>query len=220
MNKREMLFREEIFNEKVYMDTRKKYEKMAEKLPDLLATLSAEGLPTDWRFVDDITCNESAFREWVNRQKEERHRGKFLTITELERLSEELDDFYDRVSPSVNAIRGMRIERLPLSDADGTIMVDMAKVEEIAREAATTRINATKMQAYWERVSKVVQAINDLRDYEEQNSLPDCTFNPASVYTMLQGIAVPSNLSTTEFRDKFSQPEKFQNIFLNTFKRK
>lgn len=218
MNKREMLFREEIFNEKVYMDTRKKYEKMAEKLPDLLATLSVEGLPTDWRFVDDITCNESAFREWVNRQKEERHRGKFLTITELERLSEELDDFYDRVIPTVNAIRRMRIERLPIVSVDDLITVDMDGVEEIARKEATTRINATKMQAYWEQVSRVVDAINDLRDYEKQNGLPDCTFNPASVYTRLQGIAVPSNLSTTEFRDKFSQPEKFQNIFLNTFK--
>jgi hypothetical protein len=220
MKKKEMLFDEEIFDEKVYTETKQKYEDMAERLPDLLASLAAEGLPTDWSFVDDITCNESAFREWVNMQKEERHKGKFLTINELERLSEELDDFYDRVIPSVNAIRRMRIERLPLSDASGLITVDMDKVEEIARKVATTRINATKMQAYWEQVSKLVQAINDLREYEERNGLPDSTFNPASIYTRLQGVYVPSNLSTTEFRDKFSTPEKFQNIFLNQFKRK
>ena len=118
MKEKEVLFDEVIFDEKVYSDTKQKYEDMAEKLPDLLASLAAEGLPTDWGFVDDITCSESAFREWVNMQKEERHKGKFLTITELERLSEELNDFYDRVIPTVNAIRRMRIERLPIVSVD------------------------------------------------------------------------------------------------------
>lgn len=173
MKEKEMLFDEVIFDEKVYTDTRKKYEDMAERLPDLLASLSAEGLPTDWRFVDDITHNESAFREWVNRQKEERHKGKFLTITELERLSEELDDFYDRVIPSVNAIRRMRIERLPLFDADGLITVDFEKIEQMARKAATTKINATKIQAYWDAVSKVVDAMGELQEFEVRNGLPD-----------------------------------------------
>ena len=172
MKKKEMLFDEEIFDEKVYDNTKKKYEDMAERLPDLLASLAAEGLPTDWSFVDDITCNESAFREWVNMQKEERHKGKFLTINELERLSEELDDFYDRVIPTVNAIRRMRIERLPLSDAGGLITVDMDKVEQMARKAATTRLNSTKIQAYWEQVNKVVDAMADLREFEDRNGLP------------------------------------------------
>ena len=172
MKKKEMLFDEEIFDEKVYTETKQKYEDMAERLPDLLASLAAEGLPTDWSFVDDITCNESAFREWVNMQKEERHKGKFLTINELERLSEELDDFYDRVIPTVNAIRRMRIERLPLSDAGGLITVDMDKVEQMARKAATTRLNSTKIQAYWEQVNKVVDAMADLREFEDRNGLP------------------------------------------------
>ena len=173
MKKKEMLFDEEIFDEKVYTDTRKKYEDMAERLPDLLASLAAEGLPTDWSFVDDITCNESAFREWVNMQKEERHKGKFLTITELERLSEELDDFYDRVIPTVNAIRRMRIERLPIVSVDDLITVDMDKVDELAKRKATTKLNATKIQAYWEHVNKVVDAMTELRSFENRNSLPD-----------------------------------------------
>ena len=173
MKKKEMLFDEEIFDEKVYTDTRKKYEDMAERLPDLLASLAAEGLPTDWSFVDDITCNESAFREWVNMQKEERHKGKFLTITELERLSEELDDFYDRVIPTVNAIRRMRIERLPIVSVDDLITVDMDKVDEIAKRKAITKLNATKIQAYWEHVNKVVDAMTELRSFENRNSLPD-----------------------------------------------
>jgi hypothetical protein len=173
MKKKEMLFDEEIFDEKVYTETKQKYEDMAERLPDLLASLAAEELPTDWSFVDDITCNESAFREWVNRQKEERHKGKFLTITELERMSEELDDFYDRVIPTVNAIRRMRIERLPIVSVDDLITVDMEKVDELAKRKATTKLNATKIQTYWDAVNKVVDAMADLRGFEEKNGLPD-----------------------------------------------
>lgn len=172
MKEKEVLFDEVIFDEKVYSDTKQKYEDMAEKLPDLLASLAAEGLPTDWGFVDDITCSESAFREWVNMQKEERHKGKFLTITELERLSEELNDFYDRVIPTVNAIRRMRIERLPIVSVDDLITVDMEKVEQMARKAATTKLNSTKIRAYWDAVNKVVDAMTELREFEDRNGLP------------------------------------------------
>ena len=216
MKKKEVLFDEEIFNEKVYADTRKKYEEMAEKLPDLLASLAAEGLPTDWRFVEDITCNESAFREWVNMQKEERHKGKFLTISELERLSEELNDFYDRVIPTVNAIRRMRIERLPLFDADGLISVDFEKIEQIARKAATTRINATKIQAYWEQVNKVVDAMAELRSFEEKNGLPD--FVNEELVFVKQGRPQRYNLNL--FLKEGGEADLFQQITAPYFSKK
>ena len=220
MMKKEKLFSNEIFSEKIYTDTKKKYEAMADTLPDLLASISAEGLPTDWGFIDTITHNEGAFREWVNEQGKERQRGKFLTVAEIQRNADELNEFFNRLAPDVNAIRRMRIERLPLIPVDDSISVDMDKVEELARAEATTKIDATKMQSYWEQVNKVVQAINDLKGYEEKNGLPDCTFNPASISMGMQGVYMtPPNLSVKEFRDKYATPEQFQNIFINTFKR-
>lgn len=220
MKKKEELFESEIFSEKIYNDTRKKYEQMAEQLPDLLASISAEGLPTDWKFIDTITHNEGAFKEWVERQREERQRGKFLTVAEIQRNADELNEFYNRLAPDVNAIRRMRIERLPLAPVDDSIAVDMEKVDELARKEATTKVDATRMQAYWEQVNKVVEAIGDLKEYEEKNGLPDSTFNPASISMGMDGIYMASpNLSITQFREKFSTPENFQNIFLNTFKK-
>lgn len=214
------LFKSEIFDEKIFNDTRKKYEQMAEQLPDLLASISAEGLPTDWKFIESITHNEGAFREWVERQREERQKGKFLTVSEIQRSADELNEFHNRVAPYINSIRRMRIERLPLIPIDDSISIDMEKVDELARKEATTRIDATKMEAYWEMVSKVVEAINDLKGYEEKNGLPDCTFNPASISMGMDGVYMtPPNLSVTQFREKYSTPEQFQNIFKNTFKK-
>lgn len=220
MKKKEEVFKSEIFDEKIYNDTRKRYELMAEQLPDLLASIGAEGLPTDWKFIDGITHNEGAFREWVDKQGQERQRGKFLTVAEIQRNADELNEFYNRVAPYVNAIRRMRIERLPMVAVDDSISVDMEKVEELSRKEATTKIDATKMQNYWEQVSKVVEAIGDLKLYEEKNGLPDSTFNPASISMGMDGIYMASpNLSITQFRDKFSSPEQFQNLFLNIFKK-
>lgn len=216
MKEKEMLFDEVIFDEKVYAETKKKYEDMAEQLPDLLASLSAEGLPTDWRFVDDITCNESAFREWVSRQKEERHKGKFLTIAELERLSEELDDFYDRVIPTVNAIRRMRIERLPIVSVDDLITVDMDKVEQIARKAATTKLNSSKIQAYWDAVNKVVDAMAELREFEDRNGLPD--FVNEELVFLKQGRPQRYNLSL--FIKEGGGTDLFQQIATPYFSKK
>ncbi len=214
------LFKSEIFSEKIYNDTKKKYEQMAEQLPDLLASISAEGLPTDWKFIDTITHNEGAFKEWVERQREERQKGKFLTVAEIQRNADELNEFYNRVAPYVNAIRRMRIERLPMVAVDDSVAVDLEKIDELAKKEATTKIDATKMQSYWERVTKVVEAIGDLKAYEEKNGLPDSTFNPASISMGMDGIYMASpNLSVTQFRDKYATPEQFQNIFLNTFKK-
>ena len=216
MKEKEVLFDEVIFDEKVYSDTKQKYEDMAEKLPDLLASLAAEGLPTDWGFVDDITCSESAFREWVNMQKEERHKGKFLTITELERLSEELNDFYDRVIPTVNAIRRMRIERLPIVSVDDLITVDMEKVEQMARKAATTKLNSTKIRAYWDAVNKVVDAMAELRSFEEKNGLPD--FVNEELVFLKQGRPQRYNLSL--FLKEGGGEELFQQIAAPYFSKK
>ena len=214
------LFKSEIFDEKIFNDTKKKYEQMAEQLPDLLASIGAEGLPTDWGFIESITHNEGAFREWVERQREERQRGKFFTVSEIQRNADELNEFYNRLASDVNAIRRMRIERLPMVAVDDSVAVDMEKIDELAKKEATTKIDATKMQEYWEMVNKVVETINDLRNYEEKNGLPDSTFNPASISMGMNGVYMtPPNLSIKQFQEKFSTPERFQDIYKNIFKK-
>ncbi len=218
--KKEKLFSDEIFNDKIYTDTKKKYEQMSEQLPGLLASIGAEGLPTDWGFIDTITHSEGAFREWVDKQGRERQKGKFLTVSEIQRNADELNEFYSRLAPYVNEIRRMRIERLPMVAVDDSVDVDMEKIDELSRKEATTKVNATKMQEYWEMVNKVVETINDLRNYEEKNGLPDSTFNPASISMGMDGVYMtPPNLSVKEFREKYSTPEKFQDTFLNIFKK-
>lgn len=173
MKKKEMLFDEEIFDEKVYTETKKKYADMAEKLPDLLASLAAEGLPETWDYFQMITDTDNSFKRWIDEKYMKRVSSyDFLPMDERDRIIDQYDALFEKLKDDVAQLRKMRRERLPLFDADGLITVDMDKVEQMARKAAITKLNATKIQAYWEQVGKVVDAMAELRGFEDRNGLP------------------------------------------------
>lgn len=217
MKRKEMLFDEEIFDEKVYTDTRKKYEEMAERLPDLLASLAAEGLPATWDYFQMITDTDNSFKDWINSQYMKRVSSyDFLPVDERNRIIDQYDALSDRLKDDVAQLRRMKRERLPLFDADGLITVDMDKVEQIARKAATTKLNATKIQAYWEQVNKVANAMAELRGFEDRNSLP--SFVDDELVFMKQGRPQRYNLSL--FLKEGGEADLFQKITTPYFTKK
>ena len=217
MKKKEVLFDEEIFDEKVYTDTRKKYEDMAEQLPDLLASLAAEGLPVTWDYFQMITDTDNSFKRWVDELYMKRVSSyDFLPVDERNRIIDTYDALFDKLKDDVAQLRRMRRERLPLFDADGLIMVDMDKVEQMARKAAITKLNATKIQAYWDAVNKVVDAMADLRGFEEKNGLPD--FVNEELVFIKQGRPQRYNLSL--FLKEGGEEELFQQITAPYFSKK
>lgn len=217
MKKKEVLFDEEIFDEKVYTDTKQKYEDMAERLPDLLASLAAEGLPTDWSYLQLITDADNSFKDWINSQYMKRVSSfDFLPMGERDRIIDQYDALFDKLKDDVAQLRRMRRERLPLFDADGTIMVDMDKVDELAKRKATTKLNATKIQAYWDAVNKVVDAMAELRSFEDGNGLP--SFVDDELVFTKQGRPQRYNLSS--FLKEGGGTDLFQQIAAPYFSKK
>ena len=216
MNK-EMIFKSEIFDEKVYTETKQKYADMAEQLPDLLASLAAEGLPTDWDYFQMITDADDSFKRWIDDQYKKRVSSfGFLPMDERNRIIDTYDALFERLKDDVAQLRRMRRERLPLVDAGGLITVDMDKVEQMARKAATTRINATKIQAYWDAVNKVVDAMAELRSFEDGNGLP--SFVDDELVFVKQGRPQRYNLSL--FLKEGGEADLFQQIAAPYFLKK
>lgn len=217
MKEKEVLFDEVIFDEKVYDNTKKKYEDMAERLPDLLASLAAEGLPTDWNYFQLITDADNSFKRWIDEQYMKRVSSfDFLPVDERNRIIDTYDALFERLKDDVAQLRRMKRERLPLFDADGTIMVDFEKIEQMARKAATTKLNAKKIQAYWEHVSKVVDAMTELRSFEDGNGLPD--FVNGELVFLKQGRPQRYNLSL--FLKEGGGTDLFQQIAAPYFSKK
>lgn len=217
MKKKEVLFDEEIFDEKVYTDTKQKYEDMAERLPDLLASLAAEGLPTDWSYLQLITDADNSFKRWIDEQYMKRVSSfDFLPMGERDRIIDQYDALFEKLKDDVAQLRRMRRERLPLFDADGTVMVDMDKVDELAKRKATTKLNSTKIQTYWEHVSRVVDAMAELRSFEDGNGLPD--FVNEELVFLKQGRPQRYNLSS--FLKEGGEADLFQQIATPYFTKK
>lgn len=217
MKEKEVLFDEVIFDEKVYTETKKKYEEMAERLPDLLASLAAEGLPTDWNYFQLITDADNSFKRWIDEQYMKRVSSyDFLPMDERNRIIDQYDALFEKLKDDVARLRRMRIERLPLVDADGTIVVDFEKIEQMARKAATTKLNATKIQTYWKQVNKVIDAMAELRSFEDGNGLP--SFVDDELVFTKQGRPQRYNLSL--FLKEGGEADLFQQIAAPYFSKK
>lgn len=214
---KEKLFENEIFDDRAYFKTKQHYVEMAEKLPALLASLSAEGLPTDYDFYLEITANEGTFKEWIDAQYMRRMEGMgFVPTEERKRIAGIYSDLYSLLSDDVSELRRMRREKLPVVAEGDSIAVDMDKIEEMANKAATTKVNGTKIQQYWDEVQDVLKAMDQLREFEKSNGLPD--FVNGELSFLLDGR--PQRYTMDSFIKQGGGVELFQQIAAPYFTKK
>ena len=146
---------------------------MADRLPNLLSALSDEGLPTDLKFLKDITKTDTAFYDFLKAEKEKHLRGSaFIPKDEIQRTERVYNDLYLQLTDEVGELRRMFYAGLPIVEVGGAVTVDAVEVEKLAKERATTFVDADKIQAYWNEVQKVLKAMSDLQDFETKNGLP------------------------------------------------
>ena len=166
-------FKEEIFDDALYSRTKQNYMTMADRLPNLLSALSDEGLPTDLKFLKDITKTDTAFYDFLKAEKEKHLRGSaFIPKDEIQRTERVYNDLYLQLTDEVGELRRMFYAGLPIVEVGGAVTVDAVEVEKLAKERATTFVDADKIQAYWNEVQKVLKAMSDLQDFETKNGLP------------------------------------------------
>lgn len=209
-------FKEEIFDDALYNRTKQNYLTMADRLPNLLNALSDEGLPTSLKFLKDITKNDTSFYDFLQAEKEKHLRGSaFIPKEEIERTTRVYNDLYLQLTDEVAELRRMFFSGLPIVEVDGAVTVDAVEIEKLAKERATTFVNADKIQAYWDEVNKVLTAMSDLRDFETKNGLPSFVDN--ELHYIRDGRAERYTLHS--FIEAGAKPELFQLIASTYFKK-
>ena len=149
-------FKEEIFDDALYSRTKQNYLTMADRLPNLLSALSEEGLPTTLKFLKEITKTDTAFYDFLKAEKEKHLRGSaFIPKEEIERTTRVYNDLYSQLADYVSELRRMFFSGLPIVEVEGAVTIDTDAVEKLAKERATTYVNAEKISAYWNEVQKV-----------------------------------------------------------------
>lgn len=209
-------FKEIIFDDALYLKTKQNYSDMADRLPDLLSALSDEGLPTGLKFLKDITKTDTAFYDFLQAQKEKHLRGSaFIPKDEIQRTERVYNDLYSQLADDVSELRRMFFSGLPIVEVDGAVTVDAAEVENLAKERATTFVDAEKIQAYWDVVQKVLKAMSDIQDFETKNGLPSFANN--ELHYIEDGRAQRYTLHS--FIKAGASPELFQKIASTYFKK-
>jgi hypothetical protein len=170
---KEVLFENEVFDEDVYNKTKRHYTEMVEPLPQYLQSFRDEGLPTSMDFYLTITESNESLHEEINKRMYDYINGKFIPVDERIRIIQSYGDVEDRLRESFNKLRRMRIERVPLIAEGDTIVPNYDAIDDLARKAATVHINVKKLTDYYNAVKKVVDAIDELREYQTKNGLPD-----------------------------------------------
>lgn len=209
-------FKEEIFDDALYSRTKQNYIDMADRLPSLLSALSEEGLPTTLKFLKDIIKTDTAFYDFLQAEKEKHLRGSaFIPKEEIERTTRVYKDLYSQLSDYVAELRRMFYSGLPIVEVEGAVTFSAAAIEKLARERATTFVDAEKISAYWGEVQKVLTAMSDLQDFERKNGLPSFANN--ELHYIEDGRAERYTLQS--FIEAGAKPELFQLIASTYFKK-
>ena len=176
----------------------------------------SEGLPTGLKFLKDITKTDTAFYDFLKAEKEKHLRGSaFIPKEEIERTTRVYNDLYSQLTDYVSELRRMFFAGLPIVEVGGAVTVDAAAIEKLAKERATTFVNAEKIQAYWNEVNKVLTAMSDLRDFEQKNGLP--SFVNDELHYIQDGRAQRYTLHS--FIEAGASAELFQKIASTYFKK-
>lgn len=209
-------FKEEIFDNALYHRVKQGYTDMADRLPDLLSALSDEGLPTGLKFLKEITKTDTAFYDFLQAEKEKHLRGSaFIPKEEIERTNRVYNDLYLQLTDYVSELRRMFYAGLPIVEVGGAVTADAAAIEKLAKERATTFVDADKIQAYWDVVQKVLKAMSEIRDFEQKNGLPSFVEN--ELHFIQNGRAERYTLHS--FIEAGGSPELFQLIASTYFKK-
>ena len=209
-------FKEEMFDEALYHRTKQNFIDMADRLPDLLNALSEEGLSTTLKFLKDITKNDTAFYDFLQSEKEKHLRGSaFIPKEEIERTTRVYNDLYSQLADYVSELRRMFFSGLPIVEVEGAVAVDADAIEKLAKERATTYVDADKIQAYWDVVQKVLTAMSAIRDFETKNGLPSFVNN--ELHFIRDGRAERYTLHS--FIEAGASAELFQKIASTYFKK-
>lgn len=209
-------FKEELFDEALYSRTKQNYLTMADRLPGLLSALNDEGLPTNLKFLKDITKTDTAFYDFLQAQKEKHLRGSaFIPKEEIERTERVYNDLYLQLTDEVRELRRMFFAGLPIVEVDGAVTADAVEIENLAKERATTFVDAEKISAYWDEVNKVLTAMNNLQDFETKNGLP--SFVNDELHYIRDSRAERYTLHS--FIEAGAKPELFQLIASTYFKK-
>lgn len=163
---------EKYFNDKEYGKLHAEAQEAANRVLDGIAALREEGLPTDKESVEKLTSTPDALKNFLRESANNQIGKGYVAPDERSRIYEVYSHLLARIQDRFELMR-VSLPQVPLVFDGDSITVDWDKLEKKAKAAATYEIDAEGLEAWWEKVAAVRQALDGLKEHEEKNGLPD-----------------------------------------------
>lgn len=213
-------FPSEIIDEKRRYELRDGIERFAEALPGYLATLEAEGLPTDIDAINQLAdMDEAAYIAHVKKLfKDYLTRLGFCPKSERRRIADNFNGMLERTATAVAWLHNYKAGGFGFKVEDDKVIADTSEAYKTADAQTATPIDTEALAEYRELWGKVAEMFARLNAWERKHGLPetqaDGHFN--FVNYIADDYADVAEVSTAYMIGKQGN-EGFNDIFLKVF---
>lgn len=194
--------------------------RFAENLPDYLKQLSAEGLPTDLKAVNEFAnMDEAAYTAHVKQLfKNYLSRIGFCPTAERKRIANNFNQMLENTAQAVAWLHNFKDSGYGFKeDEQGNVIADTEQAYKEADTQTETPIDSVKLTEYREQWAHVAEAWQQLNAWEKKHGLKES--DPDGTVFFLRhfsGQDYPGEAPATFMFAKMRQ-ENYNDIFLSAY---
>ena len=159
-------------DEQQFQQLKKEAAEAATKVLDGIEALKVEGIPSDEKTIKMLTATPDALENYLRDCARKQIGTSFVPPEEKSRIYEVYSHLLARIKDRFHLMRES-LQMVPILFDGDQIIIDQKKLEHLAKESATHEVDMEGLESYWDKVEAVKKSLEELRDYEEKNGLPD-----------------------------------------------
>ncbi|MEA5081508.1 MAG: hypothetical protein VB024_07810 [Dysgonamonadaceae bacterium] len=161
-----------LVDEKQFEQLKKEATEHASRVLEGIEVLKAEGIPTDEITLGMLTATPDALENYIRECANSQIGKGFVPQEEKSRIYEVYSKLLARIKDKFHLMRES-LKTTPILFKKDAIEIDWKKLEQIAKNRATYEVDNEGINQYWEKVEAVEKSLNELRQHEIKNNLPD-----------------------------------------------
>jgi len=134
--------------------------------------LREEAIPTDQKTIATLTATPDALENYIRECANSQIGKGFVPQEEKSRVYEVYSNLLKRIRDRFHLMRESLVTT-PIVFKKGEIQIDWQRLEKIAKDSSTYSVDIDGINQYWEKVEAVEKSLNELREHEIKNNLPD-----------------------------------------------
>lgn len=159
-------------DEQQFQQLKKEATEQANKVLEGIEALRAEGISTDEKTITMLTATPDALENYLRDCAKKQIGTSFVPPEERSRIFEVYSHLLARIKDKFHLMREC-LATTPILFEGDQISIDWDKLERIAKDSSTYEVDNEGLNQYWEKVEAVEKSLNELREHEEKNGLPD-----------------------------------------------